>query len=298
VSTPVRRRLPDGEMGPTPRPRPRIKKRNHGVGIVLLAIIGFGVYASNRHPHHAPSITTDESDLTIVSAPVTVAPGASGAVAIRLGNDGPDDLDHNVTFTIVTGPQLTITGAGTVIDNHYDRPFFPRQDCKIRTGGHAMSCTPFLYVSVGRQVVWRVPVRVAPGTSTNAALRLTVSAVGSTLYTDPDKTNNRNIGYPVLAGRPGPRPSTSAHPSTSPPSSPRTSSVPTRTAGTTAAPSSTKSPTSTGKRIRNAARSAVGPVTIALSILVGVVLLIVLALVFVARRQRRAPLNYIPPPRK
>ena len=309
VSTPVRR-PPDGPPSPPPAAAPprtrRLKKRHHTGLIVLALIIGFGIYASNRHTYHPPSVTHDHSDLSLVPGTVSIPAGGAGNVSLRLANSGPDDLDHNVTFTITTSDRLALTAPGEVVDNGVDDRFFPDGDCRI-SSPRLMRCESFVTVSVGRQVVWNVPVRVAVGTPPGSSETLTVTAVGNTLYTDSNTHNNSDIAYPVVVGRPGAHGSVT--PTTSPstrPTSPVAPTSPTPTATPSSVPhgtvtsartTSAKPHTPASKRIRNAARDAVGPVSIVVAIVVGLALLVVIALALVARRQRRHPIDYIPPRR-
>ena len=310
MSRPVRHTQPDGKLGPPMTPRPRtIKKRHKGVGLAVVALIGYGVWAANRPTHHTTS-TRDQSDLQVVAAASSVPVGGKGVVDIRLRNNGPDDLDHNITFTVSTSSQLVITGAGSVDEND-STPFRLDESCTRQPHGTLMTCTWFVEIPASGQNVWHVPVRVAAAAAPGTALRLNVRAVGNTTYTDPNTSNNLNVKYSVVARRAGTAPPRTTPPRTTPPRTtpPRTtppttrppsstpSPVPTRTGVAPVQPSSTKSPTSAGKRIRNAARDAVAPVTIGLIVLLGLVLLIVVTLVFVARRQRRLPLDYVPPRR-
>lgn len=119
-----------------------------------------------------------------------------------------------------------------------------------------------------------------------------MKAVGTSLYADSDTRNNRDIAYPVVGGRPvahGPgRPTAPSSPA--PPSATPSSSVPSSTVTTSHPPA--------GQRIGNAARDAVGPVSIVVGIVLGLALLIVIALALVARRQRKQPVSYIPPRRQ
>lgn len=293
---------------------------------MLVLIIGISTYLSHRHTH-SPSVTHDKSDLRLVPASRSIPAGGTGNVSILLTNGGPDDLDHNVTFTVTTSDRLVITAPGAVQDNGVDGRFYPAEDCTITAGGRQMRCESYVTVSVGRQVVWNVPVRVEAGTPPGTAETLSVSAVGNSLYTDSNTGNNSHVAYSVVAGRPGgsapggpTSPSTSPTAPTSPgaPTSPSTSTSPAAPTSPTARPStptvtrssvpggtvtaptrptSTKSHTPAGTRIRNAARDAVAPVSIVVAIVLGLAVLIVIALAFVARRQRRLPLDYIPPRR-
>lgn len=294
-------------MPPTRPTRPaRRRKKGRGIGVfVFVAVwIGIGIYSSTQKSHHHhSSLADDRSDLIVRPAPSTVAAGHDGAVALRLDNAGPDDLDHNVTFTITAGSGLTITGAGRVTEHgHYS---FTPDDCEPLAGGTTMSCRWFVDIPRGSYNVWKIPVHVASGTAPGATLRLGVDAVGNTLYTDPDTSNNTGIRYPVHVSKTGrtPPPSSVA-PSSVAPSASTAPSVPSSTATAAqppstrpAKPTSTKPHTSVGKRVNDAARDAVGPVIIVAAAVVGLVLLIVIALAVVARRQRRLPLNYVPPRR-
>ena len=275
--------------------------------------IGFGIYSATRNSHHHYTSTADRSDLMVVPASVTVPAGGRGVVALRLTNNGPDDLDHTVTYTFTTSAGLTITGAGS-IDEGTKFPYAPKEDCTLNAGGTGMSCDVILDLAQGRHDIWRIPVHVASDVAPGTALQLGTTAVSkySSLLVDPNKANNTRISYavhvskrgskpPVAPSRPT-HPSPPAHP-TSParpapthPSSGRPS-VPggTVTAPAQPRPTSTTSHTSAGKRIRNAARDAVGPVTIVAAAIVGLALLIYISLILVARRQRRLPLNYVPP---
>jgi hypothetical protein len=170
-----------------------------------------------------------------------------------------------------------------------------------------MSCDVFLNLDRGRHDTWQIPVRVASDVAPGTALQLSSTAVSkySSLLVDPNKANNTRIGYAVQVSKRGSKPPISpvrptspsrpvpTHPSSGRPSVPRG----TVTAPAQPRPSSTTSHTSAGKRIRNAARHAVGPVTIVAAAVIGLALLIYIWLIFVARRQRRLPLNYVPPQR-
>lgn len=309
VSAPVRR-PPDGapnlpsHPGSAAPPRTRRLKKRHHTGLIVVAlIIGFSIYASNRSHHYHPTpVQQDKSDLSVVPAAVSIRPGGTGNVSIRLANTGPDDLDHNVTFTITTSDRLALTGPGEVLENGVDDRFFPDSDCKI-SSPRLMRCESFVTVSVGRQVVWTVPVRVALGTPTGTSESLTVTAVGNTLYTDPNTGNNRDIAYPVSVGRPGAhgsgRPTEPSGPvASTPPPSPTPTATPPSVPGRTVGGSATKPHTPASKSIRNAARDALVRVSIVVAIVLGLALLIVIALAFVARQQRKQPLNYMPPPRE
>jgi hypothetical protein len=278
--------------------------------------IGFGVYSATRSHHHYTS-AADRSDLVVAPASVTVPAGGRGVVALRLTNNGPDDLDHTVTYTFTTSAGLAITGPGS-IDEGDGVPLRLTDDCTLSAGGTGMSCDVFLNLDRGRHDTWRIPVRVASDVVPGTALQLSTTAVSkySSLLVDPNKANNTRIGYAVQVSKPSSKPpvhpsSPPAH-STSPPARPSSPVAPSPThpssgrpsvpRGTVTAPaqprpSSTTSHTSAGKRIRNAARDAVGPVTIVAAAVVGLALLIYIWLIFVARRQRRLPLNYVPPQR-
>lgn len=279
--------------------------------------IGFGIYSATRSSHHHYSSPRDKSDLIVVPASGTVPAGGSGVVAQRLDNTGPDDLDHTVTFTFTTSAGLTITGPGS-IDDGSRSPYKPTDDCTLNPSRTGMTCDLFVTLDQGRHDIWRIPVRVATGVAPGTALQFSASAVSkySSLYVDPNKANNTQVRYTVHVSKRGsaPPPVTPSRPSSptvrpSHPSSPvapsptrPSSSRPSVPGGTVTAPAqprptSTKSHTSAGKRIRNAARDAVGPVTIVAAVVVGLALLIVISLIFVARRQRRLPLNYVPPTR-
>ena len=312
MSTPVR---PTTQVRPT-RPTPKRKKRR-GIGIfIFVAVwIAFGIYSATRSSHHHYSSPRDKSDLIVVPASGTVPAGGSGVLALRLDNTGPDDLDHTVTFTFTTSAGLTMTDHGRIDEG--DRvPFNPAHDCTLDPRGTRMTCDWFVEIDQSRHDTWRIPVRVASGVAPGTALRLDITAVGNSLYTDPNKANNTHVGYTVHVSKRGsaPPPVTPSRPSSptvrpSHPSSPvapsptrPSSGRPSVPGGTVTAPvqprpTSTKSHTSAAKRIRNAARDAVGPVTIVAAAVVGLALLIVISLVFMARRQRRLPLNHVPPTR-
>jgi len=238
----------------------------------------------------------------IVPATLTVPAGGAGVIAIRLTNLGPDELDHTVTFTFTTSPGLAITGAGT-IDEGGKVPFNPTHDCTLQPNGTLLTCQWFVDIYTARHDTWHLPVRVVAGTTPGTAMSVRVTAVGNSLYTDPNKANNSRVGLPVIASRGGKTPPTSpTSPPTvasHPPSTPRTSPsqpIPSRTEPAPR-PTSTTSHKPVGTRIRDDARKAVAPVTIVLAAIVGLALLIVALLIQVARRQRKLPLNYIPPAR-
>jgi hypothetical protein len=304
VSTPVRPERPTAEVRPPSGPRPRATRkkkggRRLGLTIGLLIILAIYLPRLNSHTHHAPS-PKDRSDLMIVPASTTVPAGGAGVIAIRLTNLGPDELDHTVTFTFTTSPGLTITGAGT-IDEGGKVPFNPSHDCTLQPNGTLLTCQWFVDIYAARHDTWHLPVRVVAGTTPGTALRLNVTAVGNSLYTDPNKANNSRVGLPVIASRGGKTPPTSRPTvaASHPPSTPRTSAsqpVPSRTESAPR-PTSTASHKPVGTRIRDNARKAVAPITIVLVAIVGLALLIVALLILVARRQRKLPLDYIPPPR-
>jgi hypothetical protein len=312
VSTPVR---PTTHARPTP-PATR-RKKGRGIGIFLfIAVIwiGFGIYSATRNSHHGSS-TADRSDLVVAPSSVTVPAGGRGVVALRLTNNGPDDLDHTVVYTFTTSAGLTITGPGS-IDEGDGIPYVPKGDCTLNTGGAGMSCDMFLDLAKGRHDIWRIPVRVASDVAPGTARQLSTTAVSkySSLLVDPNKANNTRISYAVHVSKRGSKPPvTPTHPSspvkphpTSPsahPTSPSraapthpSSGRPSVPGGTVPAPAQPRtSHTSAGKQIRNGARDAVRPVTIAAAAVVGLALLIYVSLIVVARRQRRLPLDYVPP---
>jgi len=277
---------------------------------VFIAVIwiGFGIYSATRNSHHTG--TADRSDLVIALASVTVPAGGAGVVALRLTNNGPDDLDHTVTFTFTSTAGLTITNAGSIDEG--DRvPLSPTDECTLPAGGTGLACDVFLNLDRGRHDIWRIPVRVASDVAPGTTLQLSTTAVSkySTLLVDPTKANNTRISYAVHVSKRGSKPPvtpthpSSTHPSSTPPSRPAPAhpssgrpSVPGRTVSAPAQPR-TSSHTSAGKRIRNAARDAAGPATIVAAAVVGSALLIYISLIVVARRQRRLPLNYVPPQR-
>jgi hypothetical protein len=269
--------------------------------------IGFGVYSATRSHHHYTS-AADRSDLVVAPASVTVPAGGRGVVALRLTNNGPDDLDHTLTYTFTTSAGLTITGAGS-IDEGDGVPLKPTDDCTLNPSRTGMSCDVFMNVGRGQHYVWRIPVRVASDIAPGTALQLGTTAVSkySSLLVDPNKANNTRIGYAVHVSKRGSKPPVKpTHPSSPPvkphPTSPSrpapthpSSGQPSVPGGTVSAPAQPRtSHTSAGKRIRNAARDAVGPATIVAAAVVGLALLIYIWLVVVARRQRRLPLNYVP----
>ena len=273
------------------------------IGLFLIAV---ALYASTKR--HG-----DQSDLSVVTSSADIPPGHSGTIPVRVINFGPDGMKHSVTFTVTASEHLIIAGAGSVAAQSPDTP--PEMGCNMQDSGQTMTCDGVVSLSVNKHLTWRIPVRVATGTPAKAPLHLTVSAVGSSKYTDPQGSNN-TVGFTVVAGPPGSRPvashpttaspskpPSSAHPSSAHPSSAHSShpastsshpgtSTPTGTQATGSASSSTGA-----KKIQGAAEKALAPVTIALCLLVGLVAIVIGVLILVARRQQQVPLDYIAPRR-
>ncbi len=270
------------------------------IGLFLIAV---ALYAGTKR--HG-----DQSDLSVATSSAAIPPGHSGTIAVRVINFGPDGMQHSVTFTVTAGQHLTIAGPGSVAAQSPDTP--PDMGCRMEDSGQTMTCDGVVSLSVKKHLTWWIPVRVAADTPAKAPLHLTVSAVGSSKYTDPEASNNTTVGFTVVAGPRGSRPvgshPTTASPSTHPPSSAHSShpastsshpgtSTPTGTQASGTQASGSASSSTGAKKIQGAADKALAPITIALWLLVGLVAIVIGALVFVARRQQQVPLDYIAPRR-